>query len=1374
MISLNQVRSRLMGGLCIIALLMIGNVVTAGTPVERFVAENAGPAISIDLEETRIVSNDYDQYVRHYVEFIYDTEVSNRIMQDVPKTILVTVPTPKGDYQLRLVEKKITTNDFRVDASNREVVYNEAQGIHYHGIVDGHEGSLAAVSFFNGQMTILGSTRELGNFTVNKTDDNGRYVSYFDSDLVSYPEFECHTPDPEELPEFLQTQQAMSDIIAQRGADHCVRLHIEADYNLYQSQGDDMANTVAFVEGFFSQVAIIYANESIDLLLSYVNVWDTLDPFDYDPNAEPPEPFSTGLALWRTYLTTDEGTLNGDFGQLVGFDGGGGGISNGIGQSACFADEAKIQYTSVNPSYNNFPVYSWTVGAVAHELGHCIASPHTHGCYWNGDGTQIDDCGNIYAQNQGNTPEGNACYAQFQPVLPAPGVGGSIMSYCHLNAVGINMTNGFGQQPGDLLRAALTNSAACLRGCPEGDCAPPSSLRIEDVTDEEATISWYHATETDFEITYGYTGNSTTEQVSGLTTTLTGLTSGKNYVFFLKTLCDGASSFEVSEDFKTTCTTVYSLPFIELFDGDDWEEDRYELEGCWTNTLSDDFYGWNVLSGETTSVGTGPSVDHTSGFGKYVYAEASFGENNDNTLLLSPEIDMGAAESPFLSFWYHMNGASVNGLTLQIRKEGVPAWVTLTSIDGAQQTDIFDPWLQSILDLSNYEGETVRLRFIAKRGADAFGDIAIDDLIITDSSLVDISVSALTSPATGCGIGPAEQVIINIQNSGYQTLLSGTDIELELELNGGSITTETLTLTSDLEPGQFVGYTFTQTLNLSTPGEYAVNVISSLPGDQVSGNNARGATVISKLNITTYPYTQSFENGSDWNAGGVNSSWELGTPAKSVITGASDGDNAWVTGGVSFESYNDDEESYVEGPCFDFSNLLDPYIEMDVWWDIEDFWEGVWFQSSVDGGQTWQTIGVKEDDWYNSDTIYNMPGVDGWSGSEVIHETIDLDGSGGWVPADHALDGLGEEPSVFLRMLLVTDGAVTTDGIAFDNITINGTPIVPSCHNIALSANTCDQNQAGVDVVVLQDEDGCDSIITTTTTLLQSYDILIQEYSCDPDDVGEVVTTYTAQSTCDSVVTLRTDLWPSFDYAITVTTCDEDEVGVEDLVLTTINGCDSLVEVTTVLADPYEVTVEETTCDPDEVGSVETTLTASDGCDSIVTVNTTLTPVEADFTYVENEGVVTFTNTSSNATDYSWSFGDGNFNDTENPTNTYTTTAEYTIILIASNGDCPSDTQIVVINIVSGIDMISFIESVNVFPNPNDGNFAVEIRGDHVFEDLTFTLFNVAGSTMETRDVPFNSFAKETYNLESLSDGIYFLRIQSEDEQTTLKINVLK
>src|SRR5688572_11052900 len=110
-----------------------------------------------------------------------------------------------------------------------------------------------------------------------------------------------------------------------------------------------------------------------------------------------------------------------------------------------------------------------------------------------------------------------------------------------------------------------------------------------------------------------------------------------------------------------------------------------------------------------------------------------------------------------------------------------------------------------------------------------------------------------------------------------------------------------------------------------------------LLGMMALGSLAKAQTC--STTISTFPYSQNFENGAGgWVSGGTNSSWALGTPTGSVINSAASGNNAWTTGLTS--TYNSSENSQVVSPCFNFSGLTgDPDFEMMIWRNCEAGWD---------------------------------------------------------------------------------------------------------------------------------------------------------------------------------------------------------------------------------------------------------------------------------------------------------------------------------------------------------------------------------------------------------------------------------------------------
>ena len=125
--------------------------------------------------------------------------------------------------------------------------------------------------------------------------------------------------------------------------------------------------------------------------------------------------------------------------------------------------------------------------------------------------------------------------------------------------------------------------------------------------------------------------------------------------------------------------------------------------------------------------------------------------------------------------------------------------------------------------------------------------------------------------------------------------------------------------------------------------------------------------------ISTFPYHENFENlNGNWVAGGTASDWAWGTPSKSVINAAGTGLKCWITGRLNNKSYSNGENSWLQTPCFDFTNIKDPYLTFKVFWETERQYDGANLQYSIDNGATWQVVGSANEtgncigeNWYN-------------------------------------------------------------------------------------------------------------------------------------------------------------------------------------------------------------------------------------------------------------------------------------------------------------------------------------------------------------------------------------------------------------------------
>ncbi|MEM9857158.1 MAG: PKD-like domain-containing protein [Bacteroidota bacterium] len=168
-------------------------------------------------------------------------------------------------------------------------------------------------------------------------------------------------------------------------------------------------------------------------------------------------------------------------------------------------------------------------------------------------------------------------------------------------------------------------------------------------------------------------------------------------------------------------------------------------------------------------------------------------------------------------------------------------------------------------------------------------------------------------------------------------------------------------------------------------------------------------------------------------------SWLYGVATGSTIT--SPGSRVWWTG-KNNGGYFPNEDSYVNGPCLDLSQLSRPMISMDIWVDTEAGDDGAVLQYSSNGGISWQNVGDLNGgiEWYNGEGILGGPGDrpgnfnegdQGWTSP-----------TDGWVSARFSLEQIPQSERDFVRFRIAfasnPDNSSGTDfnGFAFDNVFI--------------------------------------------------------------------------------------------------------------------------------------------------------------------------------------------------------------------------------------------------------------------------------------------------------------------------------------------------
>lgn len=267
-------------------------------------------------------------------------------------------------------------------------------------------------------------------------------------------------------------------------------------------------------------------------------------------------------------------------------------------------------------------------------------------------------------------------------------------------------------------------------------CGAPTAFTDSNLTSNSVDVGWAQAgAYTEAWVMWGPAGTSPgsagwmVDTILSPTTTytITGLNSSTGYDIFLATNCGGANGVSDTVGPLSITTPISGPQGLNCTTGSPGVlfSDDFETQGGWTGNIGTGASNWVYNTGGTGSSGTGPNGAHSGS--SYIYTETSGTGGGTNIEAISPRIDLSTSfNSAELSFWIHAFGTGIDSVKVQVGFSANGPWTTVFTNVGQLQTANADPWQNVGVNLDNYVGSAIHLRFLVIHGSGFTGDVGID------------------------------------------------------------------------------------------------------------------------------------------------------------------------------------------------------------------------------------------------------------------------------------------------------------------------------------------------------------------------------------------------------------------------------------------------------------------------------------------------------------------------------------------------------------------------------------------------------------------------------------------------------------------------
>ncbi|WP_394750099.1 thrombospondin type 3 repeat-containing protein [Spongiimicrobium salis] len=292
------------------------------------------------------------------------------------------------------------------------------------------------------------------------------------------------------------------------------------------------------------------------------------------------------------------------------------------------------------------------------------------------------------------------------------------------------------------------------------------------------------------------------------------------------------------------------------------------------------------------------------------------------------------------------------------------------------------------------------------------------------------------------------------------TVICG-EIIPEIEVNNNGLNTvNEITVTYTINGGADLTFVWNGTLNsnasttialpplaLSGFGQVELNVNATIAGDAFDDNNDAITNFIFN-DFGTGDDIITFESDDDsllsFNDRSSDSVWERGEPTGTLLNTAGSGTQVY---GTNLDgNHPNNTLGFIYSGCYELSSILAPVLTFNMAYDLEENFDIVYVEYSIDDGTTWNLLGNinSQPNWYTSDRTnassgaaddcQNCPGGQ-WTGTNATLTEYAYDFTANAASGE---TDLTNEGNVLFRIAFQSDPNTVQEGAIVDDFVVTG------------------------------------------------------------------------------------------------------------------------------------------------------------------------------------------------------------------------------------------------------------------------------------------------------------------------------------------------